>query len=299
MTKHGRYYLSRITKLGSLDHSKLISALESAATISVGKYAWTITDTFVKRTNDVVEYVYGTLSKFNPQGIVRVIDDLSKSQSNRIEPNLIAATSPFVYIPKFSGIAYLRVWNHIEREIFPKRFSEIIRATYGNFFVDCVIEPITDLRSFAIKLASIDTITELSAKVHPPNPLFGRAWKSLNDYIKGRTISELDIKERGDEKRPINTKLPQHVKGLLQQESGIQYVINEPIDITDAAILMAADGYGSGKVVGIQKESTVIIRTSETHRSFLFASTPQESELFDEADKQLEKISKDRDMEHE
>jgi hypothetical protein len=98
MTKHGRYYLSRITKLGSLDHSKLISALESAATISVGKYAWTITDTFIKRTNDDVEYAYGTLSKFNPQGIVRVIDDQSKSQSNRIEPNLIAATSPFVYI---------------------------------------------------------------------------------------------------------------------------------------------------------------------------------------------------------
>ena len=71
------------------------------------------------------------------------------------------------------------------------------------------------------------------------------------------------------------------------------------MDITDAAILMAADGYGNGKVVGREHKSTIVIRTSETHRSFLFSSTPSPSDLFDETYKHLEKIAKDRDMRHE
>ncbi len=68
--------------------------------------------------------------------------------------------------------------------------------------------------------------------------------------------------------------------------------------ITDAAVLMAADGYGTGKVVGKEQQSTIIIRTSETHRSFLLTTTPAPDELFEEAHKHLKKISKDRDMGH-
>lgn len=299
MIQKGRFYLSRIIKLGKLDKEKFISALQEPATVQVGKYAWTITDVSVSEDqNNRVIYVYGTLSKFSPEGMVWVIDKSQKSQQNRIEPNLVIASSPFVYLPEFSGIAYLHVWNQVERETFAKRFVEIIRETFENFFVDCVIEPITDLRSFAAKLETIDTFLEISAKVHPPNPLFSRVWKSLNDYIKHRQASEINIKEKGDEHRPLKTKLPQHVKGILRQEGGEQYLPKEPPDITDAAVLMAADGYGNGKIIGKEQQSTIIIRTSETHRSFLLSATPVEKELYEETLRHFEKISKDRDLRH-
>jgi hypothetical protein len=299
MQRKGRYYLSRIVKIGKLDKGKFISALRAPATVRIGRYAWTITDVTLSENIPLPKYVYGTLTKFSPEGTVTVIDDQHKSQTNRIEPNLVIAASPFIYVPEFSGIAYLHVWNQIERETFAKRFREIICKTYDNFFVDCAIEPITDLRSFAAKLSSIEAFLEISAKVYPPNPLFGRAWKSLNDYIKKRNADEVNIKEKADESKPLTTQLVQHINGLISQEQGTEYEPKEPVDITDAAILMAADGYGSGKVVGREHNSTIVIRTSETHRSFLFSATPSPSDLFDETYKHLKKITKDRDMRHE
>ena len=135
-------------------------------------------------------YVFGKLSKYSPQGSVKVLDEKEKAETRVIEPNLIEASSPFLYIPQFSGLAYLHVWNQIEREIFAKRFSRIIEESFDNFFVDCKIEPITDLRKFIEKLTSIETFTEISAKIHPPNPLFGRAWKDLREYLEKRQASE-------------------------------------------------------------------------------------------------------------
>jgi hypothetical protein len=298
MNRRGRYYLSRIVKLGKLDQAKLIAAIQNPATVSVGKYSWTITDAITTEKDNRIQYLAGALIKFKPEGTVRVIDDQHKSQTDRPEPNLVIAASPFVYLPEFSGIAYLHVWNQIERETFAKRFAEVIRATYDHFFVDCTIEPITDLRSFAAKLQAIDAFLEISAKVHPPNPLFGNAWKDLNEYIGKRMAAELNIKEKGDEEKPLRTRLVDHVKGLLSQEEGTQYTPSQPVDITDAAVLMAADGYGSGKVVGKEQRSTVVIRTSETHRSFLLSTSAEPKELFEEAERHLKRIAKDRDMRH-
>ena len=290
--------MGRVIMLGRLDKNRFIEAMKSPATVQVGKFGWTVTDVMLGDDGGILRYVYGQLSKFSPEGIVRIVDDKKKTQGEVIEPNLLIATSPFIYIPDLSGIAYLHVWNQIERDTFIKRFCEVIRATYDNFFVDCSIEPITDLRQFAERLASIDRFLEISAKVHPPNPLFGRAWKSLNDYINKRMAAELNIKEKGEEERPLQSKLVEHVKGLLEQENGFTYEPAEPVDISDAAILMAADGYGSGKVVGKEADSTVIVRTAETNKSFLFSTTPKPKDLFQEALEPFTKVQKERDMKH-
>ena len=298
MSRRGRYYLGRVIMLDRLDKDRFIEAIKSPATVHFGKFGWTVTDVSLGDDGGILRYVYGQLSKFSPEGIVRTVDDSKKTQGEVIEPNLLIASSPFIYIPDLSGIAYLHVWNQIERDTFIKRFCEVIRKTYDYFFVDCSIEPITDLRHFAERLSSIDRFLEISAKVHPPNPLFGRAWKSLNDYIKKRMASELNIKEKGEEERPLQSKLVEHVKGLLDQENGFTYEPVEQVDISDAAILMAADGYGSGKVVGKEADSTVTVRTTETHKSFLFSASPTPSDLFEEVLKHFKKLQKDRGMDH-
>ncbi len=300
MERRGRYYLSRIIKLGQLNQDNLIKAMIRPVSIVTGKYAWTITDVRVIKRNKKVVYVFGKLSKYNPEGTVKVVNEREKAETSIIEPNLIEASSPFIYIPEFSGLAYLHVWNQIEREIFAKRFSRIIEESFDNFFVTCKIEPITDLRKFIERLMSIDTFTEISARIHPPNPLFGRAWKNLREYLEKRQASELSLKESADEKQPLNSQLLAHLRGLADQTDDERYSPVEPVDITDAAILMAVDGYGDGRIVGREKEtrSTIVLKISERHVSFLFGADPLPDQLFEEANKQFSKISKERNMDH-
>lgn len=302
MKRRGNYYLSRIIKAGQLNQDTLLDAISASASISVGKYAWTITDVeFFQRAGQVI-YAFGKLSKYSLEGTVKILgkQGAKKIEADLIQPNLIEASSPFIYIPEFSGIAYLHVWNQIEREVFARRFSAIIEASFDNFFVECKIEPITDLHKFIERLSSIKSFIEISAKVRPPNPLFGRAWTDLRKYLERRQASEMSVKEKGDDRHPLNSDLLKHIEGLTSQSAERRYIPDEPVDVTDAAILMATDGYGDGKIIGIEKNThaTVILKVSEKHVRFLFGRDPYPDDLFEVAYKQFKRISDERNMEH-
>ena len=51
------------------------------------------------------------------------------------------ASSPFVYLPDYSGIAFLHVWNAIQEDLFPKGFCSLIEAAYQNFWCDSFYKP--------------------------------------------------------------------------------------------------------------------------------------------------------------
>lgn len=295
MAKRGRFYLGRVVKLGRLDQAKLIEAIGSSAIVNVGKFTWTITDVERGDSSDA-PFIFGKLAKYSQEGHVTVVDSRLKSQVDAIAPNLLVASSPFVYIPECSGIAYLHVWNGIQQDLFTKRFKTIIEATYGNFFVDCTIEPISDYRSFVAKLASLERFTQLQAKVHPPNPLFGRCWESLNAYLKHRNVDEINLSETKEDGTGIQTEIVGLVQAILDEP---EYEPTAIPDITDAALLMAADGYGRGKVVGYEDDSLVTIRTADTQKSFLFPKDPIAVDLAKEALKYFRKITKQRNMRHD
>ena len=164
MERRGRYYLGRVIKLGTLDQSRLMDAIANAATLTIGKFRWTITNV-TDRRNDKPAFVFGHLAKFSAEGHVTVVDTDARSEVDALAPNLLVASAPFVYLPEFSGIAYLHVWNGIQEELFSRRFKNVIEATYQNFFVDCSIEPLADYREFSAKLKGIERFTELSARV--------------------------------------------------------------------------------------------------------------------------------------
>ncbi|AWI79292.1 hypothetical protein CEW87_07885 [Parazoarcus communis] len=96
-----------------------------------------------------------------------IVDENSRQQIKALAPNLLEASAPFVYLPEFSGLAFLHVWNGIQEQIFPRRFKSIIEATYENSFVGCYVEPVSDYKAFYAKLSSFQRFTELSAKVFP------------------------------------------------------------------------------------------------------------------------------------
>lgn len=295
MERRGRYYLGRVIKLGTLDQSRLMDAIANAATLTIGKFRWTITNTIDKRTEKPA-FVFGRLAKFSAEGHVTVVDTSTRSEVDAVAQNLLVASSPFVYLPEFSGIAYLHVWNGIQEEQFSRRFKNVIEATYQNFFVDCSIEPLADYREFSAKLKGIDRFTELSARVYPPNPLFGRYWDSLRKYMRERNAAEVAVKESQEGQQGLKTEIVQYLDQILKDP---QSRPAKPPAVTDAALLMAADGYGAGKVAGIQDDTEIVIRTSDTQKSFLFAKEPVPEELAEEASKRFQQISVERNMKHD
>lgn len=292
--RRGRYYLGRVVKLGWLDQDKLVQAIQDSAIVSVRNYTWTITD-ILQGTIDNHSYIFGKLSKFSQEGHVTVVDQENKSQLDAIAPNLLQASSPFVYLPNYSGIAYLHVWNGIQEDVFRRRFKAIIEATYDNFFVDCTVEPIADYGTFVRKISKLARLRVISAKVHPPNPLFGRIWRRLDSYIERRNADEVVVKETKEGGDGIQSQVVVLINAILQEPS---FEPEDPPDITDAALLMAADGYGTGKVIGEDGDSLVTIRTGDTQKNFLFDKNPVPSELALKAKMALDRVSTERNMRH-
>ncbi|MDF2392656.1 hypothetical protein GWQ31_15000 [Aeromonas sp. 2MA4] len=294
MEKKGRYYLGRVIKI-NLSQSDLMGAIISSPIITKGKFDWIITDCVDARDNSI-PFVYGKLSKYAKDGHANVVDESSRSQIKADVPNLVEASSPFIYLPEFSGIAYLHVWNGIQEDVFPRRFKSIIEGVFGGFMISCEIDPLSDYTEFTQKLRNISTLTEISGTVSPPNPLFGRLWGELNEYISKRNASEVTVKESSSKLSGIKSKLIELMDGIMESRD---YMPENPADIGDAVILMAADGYGRGKVSGISDDGEeVVIKTSDTQKSFLFSKDPNPYHLAVRVKEHFTAISVERDMKH-
>lgn len=291
--RNGRYYIGRVIKI-NLDQIRLMDAIVNAPIVSIGKFDWTITDVEDNRFEEF-PYIFGKMSKYAKDGHAKVIDELKRSQVDADVPNLLEASSSFIYLPECSGVAFLHVWNGIQEDVFPRRFKSIIEAAFDNFFVACDIEPISDYRAFTSRLKKLSQFTELTATVSPPNPLFGRLWGSLNDYIESRNASEVTVREQTSRAEGLNSEVVELMDKILESS---EYEPEEIPAISDAAILMAADGYGRGKVSGIENGQEVVIKTGDAQKSFLHSKDPVPKELALKAKVQFDKVSKERDMKH-
>ena len=292
----GTYYLGRIIKKYKFDQDKLIEGILSPKPYHQKHYSWTIIDSQKFESSDG-PFFYGRLSKYKPDAEVKIIDPMKREELNQLEPNLSIASSPFVYLPNYSGIAFLRVPQKIEPHIFLKVFPIIIQNTHNDLFPQCEIEAISDLQSFAIKLSKLEGISEISATVKPPNPLFSPLWSSLKKYLEERQTDKMTIQEVSENNHFINTILPTHVKKTAEQTKENKYE-PEPLPIGDAAVLMAADGYGSGYVKGSQNGEFRTIKTSETIKNFNFLKLPEPNKLYEKARQLFIKIQTDRHMKH-
>ena len=287
----GTYYNGRTIKLGTMDHEKIINAILHPQSISSGTHAWTIVHSYTGQSSDGRSYYFGKLCKYEPEGEVARLNSSNNSPETVAEPNLIEALSPFVYIPWHSGISFLRIPGQIEVDMFRNRFRGIVLR--DPFFEDLQIEMITDLRPFVEKIRELDYIDHLTVKVHPPNPLFGDAWGDLKDYLQGRSLSELKLDEQSKDSTGIRTRIVTYIDRILGGER-----VNETIPYSDAAILMAADGYGDGMIHGKKADLFVSIKTSTTIRNFDLAKDPTPEQLFTRSLELFDEIADERYMEH-
>lgn len=93
----------------------------------------------------------------------------------------------------------------------------------------------------------------------------------------------------------LKSSLVEHVDGILKDNS---YQPQENAAIADAAILMAADGYGRGRVRGSSQNEEVVIRTSDTQKSFLSPKDPDPSDLAIKTQNILSQLKDERGMDH-
>ena len=105
--RKGRYYLGRISILGQITKDMVSQTFLRSPVITVGKYAWAITDP-INNLDKSPPSIYGELSKFSREGFFTTVDTTSNTKIDEIAKNLLIASSPFVYLPDYSGIAYLK-----------------------------------------------------------------------------------------------------------------------------------------------------------------------------------------------
>lgn len=117
----------------------------------------------------------------------------------------------------------------------------------------------------------------------------------LDKYVRRRQADEVSVRETTSKSRGLSTQLLTLIENILENPS---YEPVEEPDITDAALLMAADGYGSGKAVGSENGHEVVIRTSESQKSFVFDKKPDPELLANLTRDHFERVSSERDMRH-
>lgn len=299
MAKQTRFYLGRVLKRGEMNAERIAEAVAEPVTIEYRGTRYSFIDFEPMSAAGAGHGFYAKIVKYKQQGAVTVVhEELHASRSAEVQ-NLIDVVSPFVYVPQFSGIAYRHIWNAMPSDQFERVFKELVEGRYQKFFVGCDIEPISDFRTFVRRLSKLDLITEIRAKVVPPNPLFGPCWKSLSEYLRKRQLQEAQIVEIGGQ--GIQTKLKQIAEAVQQESEPASWPqLMEPLldGVGDAAVLMSADGYGRGTVKGIEDGRSVVVKTSDNQKSFLFDTDPNPVRLFEMAFDQLERVNKEQGLQH-
>ena len=299
MAKQARYYLGRVVKRGELTAEKVAAAVKDPVTVEYRGTRYSFIDFEPIGAADEGGGFYAKLVKYKQQGAVTVVHEERHASLSAEVANLIDAASAFVYVPQFSGLAYRHIWNALPSDQFERVFKELVEKKYEKFFVGCDVEPITDFRTFVTRLSKLDQITELQATVVPPNPLFGPCWESLSEYLRQRKLDEVQITEQAA--GGIRTRLKDIAAAVLRDDTAASWPeLMEPLlgGVGDAAVLMAADGYGRGRVKGTEDGKDVVIRTSENQKSFLFDGDPNPLRLFEYAFDQLQRVSEEQGLKH-
>ena len=282
----GTFLLGRVIKIGTLTSNSFIEALNETTGILSRKYKWIITERFYyKNTED--EYFYGKLAKYAPDGEALVVDEEQKKNINDDVPNLIIASSPFIYIPKYSGICYLNIWNKIDEETFKNRITEIVLNYHQNFFVDLELNDVVDNSKFIEKVKDFKTVQSIECTINRPNPLYGDIWKKLRDYLIRRESEILELREESSK--------PDGIKTILNAK---KMPSPEKIELIDSAIFMAIDGYGQGTLRGNVNGRLVALKTGKNPIQIKINKDVPPDELYKIASEKFEEINRTRGLKH-
>lgn len=291
------FYVGRLVKIGfAIDN--FIDALLDSLPYSEEDEIWSIVKV-EKNYREGIDYYSGKLNKAKPDTKYTVLSNDLKSEEDRIEQNMVVASSSFIYIPEFSGIVFHSIANQIEPKKFIKKFSRIIESTLGNVLAACEINLIDDLTEFYKRINEFSFISIIKTTVQPPNPLFGRFWEPLKNYLSERQVEEYQQKEIS-KKKGLKCDIAFLLKLLIEgnEDKINDYLKTHTPTLSDLAILMSLDGYGDGRIDGMVNGRHVFIKTHERALHFSLPSTFTNDLVFDDSYKIYKEINNERYMEH-
>ena len=295
-----RYYLGRVMKRGQLDNHGVISAIMEPSTVSVRRCDYTFAAMLKEGNAESPKYIFAKLDKCCRMAEVEFLEREAHQNIKTEVADLVEAYSNFVYIPEFYGIAYQHVSGQIPRDKFERMFSALVEKHGKQFFVGCDIEPISDLRTFTAKLARIPVVQKIHVRVTPPNPLFGPVWGPLREHLAKRRTENMTAEESTKKKEGIKTRIPYLVRNGLDSdysEFSSDFNGGEHYSVTDAALLMAIDGFGQAKVEGIDdRQQKVILKTKDSQISFSMEKDPSPDALYRKAYRHFSKIHEARHL---
>jgi hypothetical protein len=280
------------------DQGQFLGALNEPKPFFDGSNTWNIVAVETLPFENT-SFIFGKLSKIKPDATVKVMTQNYSKEIEKDEPDMVISSSEFVYIPDYSGIAFHSIPNHIEPKKFVQIFTRIIEDSLGAFFVQCELNLIDDLTSFLKKLDSIQEINRIKISVNPPNPLYGKFWKSLKEYLEGRNAEELTMVE-SSKKKNLRTRIKELLALLVEgnEEKIDEYIKQNQSSLLDLGILMSLDGYGSGRIDGTTNGKHEFVKTHEKILHFSLPPDPEAEDIFQAAEKVLRRISDERYMGH-
>lgn len=294
----GTYFLSRLHKNGLFgETSSIINSILNSGSKLAYSYNWLTIDAvaFPDETGSVA-FAYGKLAKYASEGEVPVIDPSARSEDKVLEKNMRKAVSPFIYIPEENAVVHLKVWNDISEDTFRARFADVVTSSEAGRLLDCSLTSIDDAADFLAKVQNLDLISKITVTVVPPNPLHGRKWKQIKEELERRNSSELHLSEKAIPQQSLDSQLQKITEDAPSDQPTDDS--QENLDVVDAAVLMALDGYGKGKVVGTINGESKTIATHDTEISFNFDNDPDPMELYKASTDILNDINRRRGLEH-
>jgi len=287
------FYLARINKFGRTSTEEVLDAIRSPVVIKDGKFKWSIIDIEYNSVTNA-HYIYGKMAKYWMETDVKTVNEAAKQTENKNESNLIQTESTFIILPEHAGIAFSAGSSGISKELFFEIFPKLINSVIqqNEVFKGIEIEPISDTRTFHNKILEFTSIQELKAKVRPSNPQYSPLYEDLQKYLKERNSSNISIEESGDSGQGLLSKLQESIKKVLGKRK------LSPIPIADAAVIMAADGYGKAEVTGINNEQPLTITTYSTIVSLRLSLSILPANFFITIDRRFKLIKNQRNIEH-
>lgn len=137
MSRDGRYYLARILKRGELTADKIALAMREPVTAEYRGTRYSFIDFEAIGAPGKENGFYAKLVKYKQKGAVDVVREEQHMSAEASIRNLIDASSPFVYLPSFSGLSYRHIWNKFPSEQFERVFKELVETKFEKFFVGC------------------------------------------------------------------------------------------------------------------------------------------------------------------
>ena len=253
------YYFGRLNLMGAWEDKQefLYKALKSGAVESKRGFKYGIFDV-QEISLQGQKFAHGRLVKYKPVLEGEVVDEQKGKVVEGGLPHGVVAKSDFFLHYHSEVIAYRPIANRLSSAQFREMFARLIETAHHNFFISASLEVIEEEFGIIEAVRRFQVVQRIVVEVHPTNPSNRKTYQRIDERLK----------------RLKAQRMKQSIEG---GEHGLNKDALEEDDIY-AGLVMAADGYGRGRVQGILDGAKVTISTGQSpiKKEVLFTGSHKE-----------------------